>query len=239
MNSSVEMRSIPSEYYSESLLRQVYVCCRASKPHIVLDMRKTKSSENLAKVAGGVDLDQEPAGKKRAHHHAEILVSMNKGDFDDESDVEQQVGQQTPPAARPHSGQSGVQPVPAQPQVPKLKQGRDLKVGASSAGSGAPGAPPGAPGAAPAGPPGGGGQERPSRKDPQVAQTGAVAPPVAAGGPAIPGKPAKPDKGKNPKGKKKRTFARHKIRSESPDKEFYDVIDDPAETQVASERGHG
>ena len=38
--------------------------------------------------------------------------------------------------------------------------------------------------------------------------------------------------GKGKKGKKK--FARHKIRSESPDKEMYDVMEDPAETQVAT-----
>ena len=36
--------------------------------------------------------------------------------------------------------------------------------------------------------------------------------------------------GKKKKDKKK--FARHKVRSDSPDKEFYETVGDPAETQV-------
>ena len=36
--------------------------------------------------------------------------------------------------------------------------------------------------------------------------------------------------GKKKKDKKK--FARHKVRSDSPDKEFYEQVGDPAETQV-------
>ena len=37
--------------------------------------------------------------------------------------------------------------------------------------------------------------------------------------------------GKKKKDKKK--FARHKVRSDSPDKEFYETVGDPAETQVS------
>lgn len=36
--------------------------------------------------------------------------------------------------------------------------------------------------------------------------------------------------GKKKKDKKK--FARHKVRSDSPDKDFYETVGDPAETQV-------
>ena len=49
----------------------------------------------------------------------------------------------------------------------------------------------------------------------------------------LPAKPSTKEQSKKSK-KSKKKFARHKIRSESPDKEFYDVIDDPAETQVAT-----
>ena len=41
-----------------------------------------------------------------------------------------------------------------------------------------------------------------------------------------------PDRKGGKKKKDKKKFARHKVRSDSPDKEFYETVGDPAETQV-------
>ena len=41
-----------------------------------------------------------------------------------------------------------------------------------------------------------------------------------------------PDRKGGKKKKDKKKFARHKVRSDSPDKEFYEQVGDPAETQV-------
>ena len=41
-----------------------------------------------------------------------------------------------------------------------------------------------------------------------------------------------PDKKGGKKKKDKKKFTRHKVRSDSPDKEFYETVGDPAETQV-------
>ena len=41
-----------------------------------------------------------------------------------------------------------------------------------------------------------------------------------------------PDRKGGKKKKDKKKFARHKVRSDYPDKEFYETVGDPAETQA-------